>query len=440
MIRLDNTTRKLQVVLAGAITTNDLPVLVSWSDKTATAYNGGSTLVNTNGTTAVDVAAAPAGSTVRDIDFIAIQNADTAAATVTVRYNDNGTLYTLFKATLEVGDQLTYTHGSGLRLIDATGALKGFGAWSTPRNLSLTGDGTATLTGVDGSANVSTGLTLATVNSNVGSFGATNKTLSATVNAKGLVTAISQANIAIANTQVSGLGTMSTQNANNIAVTGGYINGIHVDSGGVILKTNAGKLSVRNNADSAAAQIEIASLATGTPNGTKFIRDDGTLAVPAAGITLGTMVASTSGTSIDFTGITAGAKSITLMYSGVSTSGTSNYRVQIGDSGGVETSGYLGSGAGIAGTVTATISGTAGFDIPTGASAASVVHGSLHLSLMDATTNLWVISGALGHSDSARVDIVAGSKALSATLDRVRFTTINGTDTFDAGNLNISWE
>ena len=82
---------------------------------------------------------------------------------------------------------------------------------------------------------------------------------------------------------ISDAGTMAGQNANNIAVTGGYINGIHVDSGGVLLKTNAGKLLVRNTGDTADAQIEIASIATGTPDGTKFVRDDGTLAVPSGG-------------------------------------------------------------------------------------------------------------------------------------------------------------
>lgn len=59
--------------------------------------------------------------------------------------------------------------------------------WQTARNLSLTGDATATLTGVDGSAAVSAALTLATVNSNVGTF------TKFTVNAKGLITAASQA-------------------------------------------------------------------------------------------------------------------------------------------------------------------------------------------------------------------------------------------------------
>ena len=62
--------------------------------------------------------------------------------------------------------------------------------WATARDLSLTGDGTATLASVDGSANVSAALTLATVNSNVGTF------TKVTVNAKGLVTAATAATLA----------------------------------------------------------------------------------------------------------------------------------------------------------------------------------------------------------------------------------------------------
>jgi len=57
------------------------------------------------------------------------------------------------------------------------------------------------------------------------SVGSASKTLTATVNAQGQLTALADTNIAIANTQVSGLGTMSTQNANSVAVTGGTIDG-----------------------------------------------------------------------------------------------------------------------------------------------------------------------------------------------------------------------
>lgn len=124
MIRLDNTTRKLQVVLAGAITTNQLPVVLSWSDKTTSSYTGGSTVSNTNSTTAVDICAAPAASTIRDIDSISIYNADTVAADVTIRYNDNATTYTIIKVNLLTGEKLIYTHGAGWLCIDITGGAK----------------------------------------------------------------------------------------------------------------------------------------------------------------------------------------------------------------------------------------------------------------------------------------------------------------------------
>jgi hypothetical protein len=124
MIRLDTTTRKLQVVLAGAVTTNQLPVVVCWSDKTSSDYVGGATPSNTNGAAAVDVCAAPASGAVRDIDSITAYNSDTAPATVTLLYNDNGTAYSLFKATLAAGDQLIYTHGQGWKVLDSTGLTK----------------------------------------------------------------------------------------------------------------------------------------------------------------------------------------------------------------------------------------------------------------------------------------------------------------------------
>jgi hypothetical protein len=61
-----------------------------------------------------------------------------------------------------------------------------------------------------------------------GSYGSASSVATFSVNAQGQLTAAANATIAIANTQVSGLGTMSTQNANAVAITGGAINGATV--------------------------------------------------------------------------------------------------------------------------------------------------------------------------------------------------------------------
>ena len=100
--------------------------------------------------------------------------------------------------------------------------------WATARNLSLTGDATATLTAVDGSAAVSAALTLATVNSNVGSFGSGTSVPSFTVNAKGLITAASATAIAIATSSVNGLASFDST---NFLVSTGLVTIATVDGG-----------------------------------------------------------------------------------------------------------------------------------------------------------------------------------------------------------------
>jgi hypothetical protein len=148
-----------------------------------------------------------------------------------------------------------------------------------------------------------------------------------------------------------------------------------------------------------------------------------------------TTKATTSGTEVDFTGIPAWVKRITLMLSGVSTSGTANLRIQLGDAGGVENSGYLGASTALS-SAASTQNFTAGVDFLTN-SAANVVHGTVLFEYMGA--NLWTITGTLGHSNGAFMTIAAGTKTLSATLDRIRLTTA-GADTFDAGSANILYE
>jgi hypothetical protein len=154
-------------------------------------------------------------------------------------------------------------------------------------------------------------------------------------------------------------------------------------------------------------------------------------------LTSGTAVASTSGTSIDFTGIPSWVKRITVMFNGVSTNGTSSLLIQLGDSGGIENTGYLGCGLYIS-TGGSTSAFTTGFGINTLAQV-TTLYGSMIISLVDSSTNTWVEQGNFSSTNSIGC-YSSGAKPLSATLDRVRITTVNGTDTFDAGSINILFE
>lgn len=159
------------------------------------------------------------------------------------------------------------------------------------------------------------------------------------------------------------------------------------------------------------------------------------------GIQRGTAVTA-SGTSVDFTSIPSWVKRITVMFNGVSTSGTSQVQIQIG-SGSVTTSGYLyyGGYGGVAGNGTATV--TTGFGIEAGnTSAATTVRiGTAVLTLVTSNTWLCTYSGGFTNSGSNYFFAVgSGNLALSGALDRVRITTVNGTDTFDAGTINILFE
>lgn len=157
----------------------------------------------------------------------------------------------------------------------------------------------------------------------------------------------------------------------------------------------------------------------------------------ACGSVLATEQATTSGTSIDFTSLPTWITRIDVMLCGVSTNGTSGLIVQLGDSGGIETSGYNGAVVTQAGTVTAMSSG---FMIAANSQAARVWEGVLTLVLEDSSDFTFVGTSVMSTSDSATsVHTGAGRKATSAQLDRVRLTTVNGTDTFDAGAVNIRY-
>ena len=153
-----------------------------------------------------------------------------------------------------------------------------------------------------------------------------------------------------------------------------------------------------------------------------------------------TAVASTSGTSIDFTSIPSWVRRITVMFNGVSTSGTSFVIVQIGSSS-FSTSGYVSTSSWTndVGSVALTAQ-SAGFGIY-GNTAAYTRNGIMTLTLISGNT--WVCSHSIGGSYSGTFYSANGggvSPALAGVLDRVRITTAGGTDTFDAGSINILYE
>lgn len=152
-------------------------------------------------------------------------------------------------------------------------------------------------------------------------------------------------------------------------------------------------------------------------------------------ITSGTAVDSTSGTSIDFTSIPSWVKRITVMFNGVSTSGTSLPIIQLGDAGGIETTGYDGYW-----WISASYRGSTSSGIVVNGLAinSSATYGQITICLVG--SNLWSFNATTTDAGAQMGQICSGSKALSATLDRIRITTVNGTDTFDAGTINILYE
>jgi hypothetical protein len=163
---------------------------------------------------------------------------------------------------------------------------------------------------------------------------------------------------------------------------------------------------------------------SGTPTGTGVL-------------TSGTAQASTSGTSIDFTSIPSWVKRVTVMFYSVSTNGTSNLQVRLGNGGTPLTSGYQGTSLASTAAGNSAANSTTGFVLLTGA-ATSLISGIGVFTNVSGT--LWTGVINTGQSDSARTTSVYAGINLSGTLDIVRITTVNGTDTFDVGFINILYE
>lgn len=159
--------------------------------------------------------------------------------------------------------------------------------------------------------------------------------------------------------------------------------------------------------------------------------------IQGGALTLMTAQASTSGTAFDFTGIPSWAKRITIILDAVSLSATGNILVQIGDSGGIETTGYSSVGVGTTGGAGAAVAATDGFIVRL--SAAAVVY-SGHMTLTLISGNKWIASHSFGDpAGSISAGVGGGTKTLSDVLTQVRVTRTS-TDTFDAGSINVMYE
>lgn len=150
---------------------------------------------------------------------------------------------------------------------------------------------------------------------------------------------------------------------------------------------------------------------------------------------LSTAQASTSGTAIEFTGIPNWVRRITVMLNAVSTNGSSFVQLQLGSTT-YTTSGYNATHGNFTGATPSAAAISTGFGQSSGASAADSRYGAFVLTHMG--SNIWVCNGQF--SVGTYLTFGSGAVTLSGVLDRVRLTTVNGTDTFDAGSVNIMYE
>jgi hypothetical protein len=225
----------------------------------------------------------------------------------------------------------------------------------------------------------------------------------------------------------------ATATANGIAATA---NTALSNSSAAVTTANAASVTATNADTTANAISAVANAALPKAGGTMT----GVITYDAAQPRLvsGTSVASTSGTSIDFTSIPSWVKRITVMLLQVSTNGTSGVQIQLGDSGGVETTGYSTSGTAITGANTCAISTfTSGFAM-LGTTVGASRSGAIVFT--NIATNYWIGIGNIDEEGAGSAGHTQGFKELSGTLDRIRLTTVNGTNTFDAGSINILYE
>lgn len=214
-----------------------------------------------------------------------------------------------------------------------------------------------------------------------------------------------------------------------------------VFSGALILTHNATSLILPTGANITTAAGDSATFrseGSGNWRCVKYQRADGTpvsFGSVNQRMLLTATTATTSGVLIDVTGIPSWAKRVTLQLNTVSTTSNNSYLLQLGTSGGVETTGYVNNINAITGAGVASVSSTAGILVSGAAGTATSVSGSVVIELHSG--NIWNVRGStIRHGESTNNSTV-GNKTLSGVLDRIRLTTTTGVDTFDAGSISL---
>lgn len=196
-----------------------------------------------------------------------------------------------------------------------------------------------------------------------------------------------------------------------------------------------GTFAVANTADFVESQADF-NTGTATQESTiTAAKLKAAIETHASGLTLATAQATTSGTAIDFTGIPSGTNVIHVHFDNVSLSGTDNVLIQLGDAGGIETTGYTSNGtyvtSGSAGTTS-----TAGFIFRQETATAGM---SGIATFRRVTGNDWVGFGLVTRDNTVGFSVTVGNKSTSAELTQIRITR-TGTNTFDSGQISISYE
>jgi hypothetical protein len=163
----------------------------------------------------------------------------------------------------------------------------------------------------------------------------------------------------------------------------------------------------------------------------------GVIAAVRASLVRATAQASTSGTSIDFTGIPSWVQRITVMFNGVSTTGTSEKLVQLGTSSGIVSTGYISTAIRASAGGISTGAATTGMVVNSESSTDTV---SILMTIALVSENIWVSSHVGRYTTTTGSISGGGDVDLGGVLDRIRITTFDGVDTFDAGSVNIMYE